>query len=157
QEVAFTHIVVSDIRDVDIQQSVVVVIAPIRVHSFLGIKSDRGLGFVAKRSVTVVQIKPVGPEIIGDIKVFVAIVVRIAVPEIERPAGRVNSNTVGDFCESAILIIVKDHYTTTVVGILKTFRKKPRRAGMKNVDRLEVATEKQVYESVIVVVECDCF
>src|SRR5262249_33091318 len=111
--------------------------------------------FVSEGSVTVVHIKSVGAEIIGHIEVVVAVVVRISVSQIERPAGGVNSHAVSDLSESAILIIVEDNYPAAVVRVLKAFREKPGRAGMKDVDWLEVAAKEQVHEAIVVIIERD--
>src|SRR5207237_6158161 len=47
----------------------------------------------------------------------------------------------------------KYNHSAAVVGVLKTFREEPGRAGMKDVDGLEVTSNKQINKAIIVVVE----
>jgi hypothetical protein len=41
EHVALFHVLVGDVRDVDVQQAVVVVIADVGVHALLGVEADR--------------------------------------------------------------------------------------------------------------------
>src|SRR5689334_784729 len=155
EEISFSHIVIRDVGDIDVEQSVVIKIAPIGVHSLFGVKADGGLGLVRESAVAVIYIKSISAKIIGYIQVLPAIVIGVSVTKVKRPAGSVNADAICYLSERAITVVMKNNDSAAIVGVFKTLRKKPRRTGMENIDRLEVASNEKIDIAVIVIVKGD--
>ena len=121
------HVVVGDVGDVDVEQAVVVVIAPVDVHALLGVEADGRFGLIGERAVAVVDEETVGAEIAGDIEIVPAVVVGVAVAEVERPAAELEADLLGHVGERAVVVVVIDGEAAAVVGGLEALRKEARR------------------------------
>src|SRR5437764_10514226 len=73
--------------------------------------------------------------------------------QIKGPAGGADACAFRYIRKSAVAVIVKYNHSAAVVGVLKTFREEPGRAGMEDVDGLEIAANKKINKAIIVVVE----
>ncbi len=156
EKVSLAHVIVSDIRDVNVKQAVIVKVSPIHVHALLGIKADGGLCLVSKSAVAVVNVKTVCPKIIGYVQVFESVIVGIAMPQIQRPAGGVDAADFRHISEGSVLIVMKHSHAAAILGSLKTFWKKPGCAGMKDVDWLEIRANEQINVAIIVIIKGNC-
>src|SRR5262249_46259824 len=112
-------------------------------------------GFIREGAIAVVQVKTVGAEVIRDVEVFKAVDVGIAVAQVQCPSGGVDSYPFRYVGEGPVRIVTEYDDTAAVIGVFKALRKKSWCAGMKDIDRLEVAAEKQIHVSIVVVVKGD--
>ena len=155
EEIALAHVVVGDVGNVDVEQAIVIVVAPIGVHSFLGVDSDGLLRCIGKCPVAVIDKEAVSAKIAGHVEVVVAVIVGIGVSEIERPAAQMDANLVGNLGEGAVPVIVKCGDTAAVVGGLKALGEKMGRFGLEDIQGLKVASHEQVHPAVLVVIKGD--
>jgi len=131
EEVSFAHVIVGDVRDVDVEQTIVIEIAPVDVHALLRIEPNRRLGDVGESSVAVVVEEPVGPEIAGDIQIVEAIVVRIGMAQIESPAAGLQADLLGDIGKRTVSVVVINRYAAAIIGSLKLSGKNLGESGLK--------------------------
>ena len=155
QKVPLAHVLRRDVGHVDVEQAVVVEIAPLRVHPLFGVDADRLLGDVSKCAAAGVDEEPVGAEIARHVQIVPAVVVRIAVAEIERPPTRLQTDFRGDVRERAVAVVVVRDDAAAVVRRLEALGKEARRVGVEQIDRLEIGADEEIREAVVVVIEGD--
>ena len=153
QEVPFAHVLIGDVRDEDVQKTVVVVIAPVDIHSLLGVDADGRLRDVGKGPVAVVCEEPIRSEVAGDVEIAVSIVVRVGMTQIQSPAAQVETGRGRDVRECAVPIVAVDEKPAPVVCGFETLREEARCLGFEDVNILEVAAHEQIEVAVPIVIE----
>src|SRR5205823_2415536 len=75
EKISLAHVIVSDVGHVDVEEAVIVKVAPIGVHSFFGVKADGGFRLVSESAVAVIHEETVGSKFIGHVQIFPASIV----------------------------------------------------------------------------------
>src|SRR5260370_6049589 len=120
QHVAFFHVFVGDVGDVDIEPTVVVVVGDIDVHALLGVVADGLFGYLAESAVAIVEVHAVSAVVAGQIDVLQAIVIEIAMADIEGPTGVVGKSGLGsDLDEVAFAVALPKRDAAAITGVVE--------------------------------------
>ena len=125
QHVAFVQWWLRDVRDVDVEPAIVVVVAEVRVHPFLRVPTDRSSGHVDEPAVAVVSQEPVGPEVVRDVHVLPAVPIVVAVPDVERPSGVDDAGQRGGVRERTVAVVPVQNLGTAVLGVVQRIEQEP--------------------------------
>ena len=95
----------------------------------------------------------VGTEIAGGVEIVEAVVVRVAVAQVERPSAGFHANFFGDIRECPVPVVMKYRDASAVIRRLKALREKSRRFRIEDINGLKVRPDEQVHVTIAVVVE----
>ena len=156
QHVAFLHIFIGDVGDVNVEETIVVVISDFGVHALAGVEADGLFGGIGKRAIAIVKEDLIGAIVAGDVQILITIVVEVPVAQIERPAGEfAETGFVGDVRELAFSVVMPECDSTTIDRVIEVIRQNVGIRQFNQVLGLEVIAEHHVDEAIIVVVEGD--
>src|SRR5262249_41250546 len=102
----FTHEVLGDIGDKQIQMEIVVKVREVDVHSFFVVKSNSRLRNVFERAVSFVVEHAISPKVIGDVHVVPTVVVDVAMAKAESPTALFKSGLLSYVGERTVTVVV---------------------------------------------------
>src|SRR5262249_14613705 len=125
QHVAFFHVLVGDVGDINVQPTVPVIIPDVHVHALASVVADGCLGDFRKGTgpVTLVEKQSISAIIDGQVDVITAYVVEIAMPQIQRPARMAGKAGRFGYLDKAAFTVCQGHvvpqrHTAPVIGVI---------------------------------------